>query len=177
MIERARIQLLSFCSKNLLEFMASANKKGYALGNEYSEEMLEDGSKRIVHAEGKFKMVDRWKGSNPFFGQTVYFADESPLVRLNYSGYSQLSDKPDTLGITVEDAYSFLKKALMNASDDIPLRGPPRFQEGNMEYLMSIAINSDACYLAGHELIRTISERQAIYEGLFHFSKHESSIF
>ena len=64
---------------------------------------------------------------------------------------------------TGEQIYAFLRRALSDVPDGLPLRGPPRYDEGEWSYRADIS--GDLGLFRGSELI---GYKIRVYECVFH---------
>lgn len=115
--------------KALRQFLLEANKAGYANAGGSKNWIKErDGSTTINFESGDFKMRDNYFGGEPYGGNEVVFFENSAVWIMIYYGWVN-SATEDFKGV-----YSFLQKALSKPPENIPLRGPSRFEEGNFVY-------------------------------------------
>jgi len=115
--------------KILEEFLVKAKINTYASSGEGGEKVLEDGSKELTYEKGNFKYRDRYFGYNPFIGEEIVWKDGKIIWAMNYYGRIT-SDSP-----TAKEIYSFLRKALRQASEIEILRGPKSFYKENFKYI------------------------------------------
>lgn len=113
----------------LNEFLVNAKKNSYA-GNA-KELILADGGKELIYEEDKFKYRDRYYGFNPFFGQELVWKNNELIWGMNYYGRAI-----DDFDISIEEIYSYLKKALLKIPENAPFRGPELLKLGNyLQYI------------------------------------------
>lgn len=60
---------------------------------------------------------------------TVYYQDK-PSWTMSYGGHGQTEGYEDQ----VDETFSFLRRALMQVSADLPIRGPREYVEGKQKY-------------------------------------------
>lgn len=129
--------------KEIKEFLIRANKNGY--GNESVQETTEsDGSHTITYSEGDWLFHDNFFGGEPFGGREVIFQKNKALWMMVYFGL--ISDS--TLQ---KEIYTFLKKALLNFTEDLPYRGPKEMAEGAWKYTNYVTGDFDSFF--GEEVI------------------------
>ncbi|MDR2167910.1 MAG: DUF5680 domain-containing protein [Clostridiales bacterium] len=88
---------------------------------------------------GKFRYYDTCLGSPKFAGQEALWNEGIPFWAMNYNGR--------ILGL--EFCEKFLKEALMLLSEDLPLRGPELYQNGDYEY--RCRLEGDFNWFSGRE--------------------------
>lgn len=114
--------------KALKKFLIETKKAGYGAGDSKRWIKEKDGSTTIPFESGDWRMHDNFFGGEPWGGRTVVFFKEKPVWIMVMYGSVYLSFKD------FETVYKFLKKALRNQPEDLPLRGPKVFQEGDFIY-------------------------------------------
>lgn len=87
-----------------------------------------DHSTTIVYASGPWRLHDNYFGGEPYGGRSVAFRDERPVWMAVY--YGRVEDP----GADVQAVYSFLQRALLQAPDDFPVRGPGQFSAESFAY-------------------------------------------
>ncbi len=107
-------------------FLLDANKAGYASGTPGTKEP--DGSTTIEFESGDYKMQDNFFGGEPYGGREVIFLEGKPIWIMVY--YGNVDESVEN----VRDIYTFLQKALAQPPEDLPLRGPKVFEEGDLKY-------------------------------------------
>ena len=108
----------------------SAKKETYAAGKESKK--LTDGFEELSYEEGEFFYRDRWKGGNKFGGEEIVQKDSKIIWLMNYYGRI-ISDKANS-----ELIYKFLREAMGLVEEGQPFRGPPRYINGDFEYITEI---------------------------------------
>lgn len=112
----------------LAKFLQKAKRKTFA--SKLSIPRLNrDGSKEYVYRDGDWLYKDRYFGSLVDTGQEVVFHKGRLVWSMSYRGgmfnnYKNLSKR----------CFSFLKKCLMEAPIEFPIRGPPRYNYGELLY-------------------------------------------
>lgn len=107
----------------LSDFIAEANLKGFASGEEGIKES--DGSTTYIYERGKFKSHDNFFGGEPYAGRQIIHVDGSPYWITVYYGKV-------TPGQDLEAVYGFLKKVL--SLNPKSVRGPQVHKEGTLTY-------------------------------------------
>lgn len=124
----------------LTEFIVKAKKNGYAAGGEKRREP--DGSKTFTFLEGNFHYTDNYAGSYRAPGNEIVRwkrEDGQRIWHLAYSG----GIEPEFWGNEEikESTLAFLKEALMLVSFDHPFRGPQKYENKDLKYIMEVAGN------------------------------------
>ncbi|MDO8487637.1 MAG: DUF5680 domain-containing protein [Candidatus Curtissbacteria bacterium] len=116
--------------QKLLEVLRTIAKEGYASGKEDQWIKGTDGSTTILWGklEDEWSMKDVFYGGEPYGGVEVVFHQGKPFWTMVYYGYvvPEITD----LG----QIYSFLQKALSNRPEEMPLRGPQNYSQGDLTY-------------------------------------------
>lgn len=113
----------------LKQFLLEANKAGYAnAGGSKNWVKEKDGSTTIEFQSGDFRMHDNFFGGEPYGGREVIFLQNTTVWMMVYYGWV------DKAYQNFKEVYPFLQKALSNPPEDIPLRGPAKFEEGGFVY-------------------------------------------
>ncbi len=111
--------------KHLNKFLIEVGKAGYASGVQGKKE--KDGSTTITFESGPFRMHDNFFGGEPYGGREVIFFEGKAVWMMVY--YGNVKE-----GINQKEVYKFLQKALSLVPEDMPLRGPKDFKEGEFKY-------------------------------------------
>ncbi len=101
----------------LNKFLVEAKKNTYAAGTK--EIILPDGGRELVYEKGVYRYRDLYYGFNPFSGQEIVWQNGNLIWIMNYSGKAR-----DDFGISTEEIYKNLKKALLEVPEEFPFRGP-----------------------------------------------------
>lgn len=115
--------------EGLRSFLIEANKAGYASGKERKWIKEPDGSTTIPFESGEWRMHDNFFGGEPYGGRIIVTENGKPYWMTAYYG-SIVPEYPDVKGL-----YIFLQKALSQPPEEMPVRGPRRFEEGDLVYL------------------------------------------
>lgn len=142
----------------LEEFLVKAKVNTYASSGEGGERILEDGSKELTYEEGDFKYRDRYFGYNPFIGEEIVWKDGKMIWAMNYYGRITSNFPP------AKEIYSFLRKALRQASEIDIFRGPSSFYENEFKYTNASEGNIEN--FIGTEKIFYIKDE--VYELIYH---------
>ena len=121
--------VVSIMNTNALKnFLIETKKAGYGAGNSKSWIKEEDGSTTIPFESGDFRMHDNFFGGEPWGGREIVLFKEKPVwIMVMYGAV-------DSSVVDFEEVYVFLKKALLNQPEDLPLRGPKMYQKGDFIY-------------------------------------------
>jgi hypothetical protein len=112
----------------LREFLIETKKVGYGAGNNKGWIKEKDGSTTIPFESGDFRMHDNFFGGEPWGGREVVFYEDKPVWIMVM--YGSVDNKVKGF----EGVYKFLQKSLRNQPEDLPLRGPKFFKEGDFVY-------------------------------------------
>ncbi len=133
------------------KFLIEANKQGYGSGEERVRVKEADSSTTITYEspEGAWRFHDNYFGGEPYGGREVIFSDGKPVWMMVY--YGEVSDKE----IDKNEVYGFLTKALMNAPDELPVRGPIELKEtiAGVEWVYSNSYSGELSRFKGQEVI------------------------
>ncbi len=138
-------------------FLIRANRNGY--GNTSVKPVDEaDGSHTIIYKEEDWLFHDNYFGGEPFDGREVISYNNKPIWIMVY--YGLVSDMS-----MQKEVYGFLKKALLNFTDDMPYRGPEKLEEGDWLYVNKV--DGDFNNFSGEEIITFKNKEvyRAKYEG------------
>ena len=146
----------------LAQFLNAANKATYA--NKNAPKVA---SSRLKSEDYHFEqdgMIyhDTYFGGRDFIGEEIVYENEKPVWGANYFGFVLEEN------IGERDVYDFLRRALMQAYDDvIPVRGPAHFSADDKEYRFSV--NGDLVNFSGTEEIsfgRKVAYRCFVHGGM-----------
>lgn len=132
--------------KDLRLFLIESTKAGYAGLGESGKKNETDGSKTFSFQKGDWKSHDNYFGGEPFGGRTIVFFKGKPVWMMVYYG---------TVGKDITNftkIYEVLQKALLNAPEKHPYRGPESFKEDDFEYKNTWVGEIDN--FSGEELIK-----------------------
>ncbi len=119
----------------LSKFLVVAKRQTYA-GQDDDATLpnpLLEGSMQLEFSDGNWMYRDIYQGLSFFTGmETVYFENE-PVWAMSYSGGASSNLRPEE----AKQVYVFLRTALMQVSDELPIRGPSKHVMGNASYNMS----------------------------------------
>ncbi len=137
----------------LLKFIWKAHQNTYYAPREISithrsGNSILPGFVDYVFVEGDWQYHDSYAGRKWPPGKEVIFFRNVPVWCMSYQG--KVSDHLDEK--KVDSVYLFLKKALRNAQETVPFRGPGKFLEGDYEY--SFEFNGDYSYFVGRESVK-----------------------
>lgn len=139
--------------KLLLDFIAKAHRNTYAAPIEIRKQHLCNNPIQLGHEdyefiEGDFRYHDSYAGKHWAPGKEVVFFHEKPYWTMAYQG--QTNSNFDN-NFFEEQAFPFLKKALMNFDDSLPFRGPKEFSEKHFKY--TFEIQGSYVYFKGQERV------------------------
>jgi hypothetical protein len=112
----------------LKKFLIETKKAGYGAGDSKKWIKEKDGSTTIIFESGDFRMRDNFFGGEPYGGNDVIFYKGQAVWMMVYYGLIIPSIS------NLEEVYEFLKKALRQQPEDLPLRGPKLFKDGEFTY-------------------------------------------
>jgi hypothetical protein len=136
--------------KDLRLFIIQSTKHGYASEGEAGKKIESDGSKTFVYKEGNWKSHDNYFGGEPFGGRTIVFYKDKPVWMMVYYG----SVGKDINNFT--KIYEVLQKALLDAPEKYPYRGPESFKDDDFEYTNKW--NGEIDNFSGEEAIMHLDE-------------------
>jgi hypothetical protein len=139
-----------------VQFLIEAKQHTYAAGGELAAPSR-PGSNDLCYQRGAYSYQDTYLGDLDFAGEEAVWRKGKPIWSMNYYGV-MLTER-----IPVEFSHC-LKAALMKASAEAPMRGPARYDHGDLHY---------TCEWRGelerYEGTEKIFEGEAeIYELVFH---------
>ncbi|MFW5747154.1 MAG: DUF5680 domain-containing protein [Nanoarchaeota archaeon] len=137
----------------LLAFIAKAHRHTYAAPPQIREQHrckipILEGHKDFEFVDGDLKYHDSYAGSTWAPGKEVVFFRGKPIWCMAYQGQH---DAEYDEAFFQEQAFPFLKKALMRADETMPFRGPLEFSEGDFTYVFEM--DGDYQYFRGHEKV------------------------
>lgn len=112
----------------LKTFILEASKNTYASEDPNIKVKQPDGSTTIVYKKDDWIYHDNYFGGEPFGGREVVFFQDKPVWMMVYYG-SVVVDE-----IVPDDLYKVLTKALRNAPENMPYRGPKELIDGDFTY-------------------------------------------
>ncbi len=145
--------------EDLLAFIAKAHRNTFAAPDEIRElykckKPRIPGHKEFCFDEEDWEYWDSYGDSLWAPGQEIISFKDIPVWRMNYQGR--------TLG-KGKEIFPFLRRALMNFSDDMPFRGPKKYQEDNKTY--SFNLIGDVETFTGLESV-TIDNKTVFYQNV-----------
>ncbi len=106
------------------------------------------GYKELEYENGDWRLRDSYTGYFRAPGMTTIYFRDKPAWTMAYGGTGQLEGHE---GI-VKPTFTFLKKALMQVSPQMPFRGPEEFAEDEWKYTFRL-IRGDITDFLGEENI------------------------
>jgi len=139
--------------QELLGFIAKAHRNTYAAPKEVRKQhKLETPflpeHKCYYFKDGEFEYYDGYAGSKWAPGREVVLQSGNPVWAMSYQGKHNEDYSTDFFQ---NEAFPFLKKALMNMDDSMPFRGPREFVDGDFKYMFKL--RGDYQYFTGREAI------------------------
>jgi hypothetical protein len=136
---------------DLLRFLGETTRHGYAAGRAALTVREADHSTTIVYESGAWRFHDNYFGGEPYGGRAVVFVNGQPVWMAVY--YGRVEDP----GAEVQPVYSFLQRALLQAPEDLPFRGPDHFTDEPFTYRN--ARHGDVQSFSGEEIIQHRGQR------------------
>lgn len=144
--------------KRLLEvkgFILRAKRATYAgRGPESAPSRPQSHDLHYAEPEGGWLYIDSYLGGTHFAGEEAVWHYDRPMWAMNYCGH------------TTGEGFSgdFLKDALLQVPEDMPLRGPIEYQESSLLYVNNYA--GDIGWFFGREEI--FANGVSVYECVYH---------
>ena len=139
--------------KQTVEFLIRAKRATYA-GKGAETTSSRPGSHDLVYREGEYLYYDTYLGGERFAGEEALWISGVPYWSMNYAGR-----------VTGNNfSGDFLKEALLRVPEDMPYRGPERYEDGGYDYTCSVT--GDPEWFRGEE--RICFQGREIYECFFH---------
>lgn len=115
-------------TKELKAFILEASKNTYASEDPKIKVKQPDSSTTIVYEKDAWKYHDNYFGGEPFGGREIVFFQDKPVWMMVYYGSVVVET------IVPDELYKVLTKALRNAPEDMPYRGPKELIDGDFTY-------------------------------------------
>lgn len=115
-------------TKELKAFILEASKNTYASEDSNIKAKQSDSSTTIVYEKDDWRYHDNYFGGEPFGGREVVFFQDKPVWMMVYYGSVVVET------IVPDELYKVLTKALRNAPEDMPYRGPKELIDGDFIY-------------------------------------------
>lgn len=137
----------------LLGFIAKSHRNTYAAPKEIRQKSklktpFLPRHKCYYFKDGNWEYFDGYAGEEWAPGREVVLFEGKPVWAMSYQGKHNEDYSKDFFQ---EEVFPFLKKALMNIDDLMPLRGPKEFVNGDFRYVFKI--KGDYRYFTGRESI------------------------
>ena len=137
----------------LLKFIAKAHRNTYAAPKKLRQKNklktpFLPGHKCYHFKDGDFEYFDGYAGEEWAPGREVVLLNGNPVWAMSYQGKNKEDFSRDFFQ---NEAFPFLKRALMNMDDSMPFRGPKEFVEGDFRY--AFELKGDYQYFTGRESI------------------------
>jgi hypothetical protein len=148
-------------SHALAAFIRVAKQATYAAaGDSASVAPLLPNTKQLEYSSGEYVYRDIYSGMEFFVGQELVYESGKAAWSMSYSGgVTVLASEAATAEI-----YRFLRSALLQVPEQLPLRGPDSLTTGQLQY--SCTVTGDLIRFYGTEVISIA--RSPVYE--LHFS-------
>ena len=129
--------------EEIKNFLIRANRNGYS--NTLVKPLDEDnGSHTIDYQEVDWLFNDNYFGGEPFGGREVISFQNKAVWMMVYYGF--------VIDMMLQaEVYGFLKKALLDFTEDTPYRGPEKLEDGDWLYINKVTGNFDN--FSGEEII------------------------
>lgn len=139
--------------REITAFLIRAKRATYA-GKGAETSPSRTGSHDLVWQEGDLTYYDTYLGGREFAGEEALWKDGVPFWSMNY------------LGRVTGEPFSgdFLKEALLRVPEEMPYRGPERYEDGGYAYTCSVTGEPE--WFRGEE--RICFQGREIYECVFH---------
>lgn len=137
----------------LISFLVKAKKETYA-GNKHKLPSLRKSSHDYMYENGTYTYYDSFFGSSSFSGQELVYCNSNVCWSMNYYG-KVLSE---------EFNGNFLKEALLQVNEILPMRGRELYQKG--EYIYCCRVYGTVSMFYGEEEI--YYQEKKIYTCKFH---------
>ena len=122
---------LAKASSDLERFVRAAKLATYAAqGDDATTVPLLPDSRQLEFRQGEFLYRDAYVGMLRFVGQEIVYVQTHAIWSMSYSG--GLVDGIDAA--RAKGVYAALREALRASPEDLPLRGPPRFESQGFGY-------------------------------------------
>lgn len=132
-------------------FLLKAKLHGYA-GGDKLKIRSNDLSKKYSYEESEFSYEDRYFGEFVDMGQEIVRYKGIPVWGMSYrGGIFSLYDN------NKEEVFNFLRLALNQIDNQLPIRGPTLYQNG--AYIYKNCISGDLMSFTGHEEIWKVNEQ------------------
>lgn len=120
--------------RELAEFIVAGHTQGWAAdGSEVTP--LFPGMKSIYYKRGEWEYRDNYFGYFRAPGFTVVSRSNVPVWMMSYFGHGQTQGYESI----VKPTFSFLRRALMRATPEMPFRGPHEYAEDDWMYHFRLA--------------------------------------
>jgi hypothetical protein len=121
--------------QEFVRFLRTAKTATYAAqGDEASVAPVLQDAKQLEYCEGTFLYRDIYFGMLRFVGHEVVYSGSSAIWSMSYAG----GLSPDVAPDSARSIYAFLRKALLDPSGRIPVRGPSTLQSEDMHYTCQV---------------------------------------
>ena len=116
--------------RELSEFIVEANRNTWAADAPKIEDPQRPGYKELEYEKGDWLLRDSYTGYFKAPGMTTVYHKGRPAWTMVYGGEGMVEEHIHR----TKEVFQFLKKALMQVSADLPIRGPVKFEEERLEY-------------------------------------------
>lgn len=146
-------------SQNLISFIRKAKLATYAAaGDDASVSPLLLDTKQLEYREGAYFYRDIYSGMGLFVGQELVYHNDQALWSMVYSGGVHSAVCVDMVNL-----YQFLRTALLQAPEHLPLRGPDGLNDELWQYRCYVSGSLER--FQGEEII--LFEEKPVYSLLF----------
>ncbi|MDD6794918.1 MAG: DUF5680 domain-containing protein [Clostridiaceae bacterium] len=141
----------------MISFLCEAKRKTYAGKGTEEECSSRPNSHDLIYAEGDFKYIDSYIGSEIFAGEEGIWIKDKAIWSMNYCGRV----------LRKEFSGDFLKESLLLVPEEQPFRGPKSYKNG--KYTYHCFVDGDFDWFQGREEI--LYGEITVYECYFHGGK------
>lgn len=126
----------------LAKFIVEGNKNTWAVdkGEVPPDKIERKGFREHEYTRGYWRMRDSYKGYFRAPGATTLYYKGVPVWMIQYGGKGQ----SEAYLSKAKETFKFLGRALEQVAEDMPIRGPEKYTEGNMVYTFRIKNKSFA---------------------------------
>jgi hypothetical protein len=142
------LDLRTHMSRALAAFIKVAKQATYAAsGDSASVVPLLPNTRQLEFSSGEFVYRDIYAGMEYFVGQELVYKSGEAVWSMSYSGGVTVSASE----AATTEIYRFLRAALLQAPELLPLRGPASLSAGQLQY--SCVVTGELVRFHGTELI------------------------
>ena len=156
-----RLRMKPHMPTSFAQFLRIAKLHTYAAqGDDASVTPVLLSTKQLEFSIDGYLYRDIYAGMNHFVGQEIVYQNDQAIWSMSYSGGMLI----EATASAIAEVYRFLRAALQESPQDLPLRGPASLRSGQLTYVCDI--KGDLNRFAGVEHIDLVGS--PAYE--LHFS-------